>query len=90
MKKLLFAIILLSSPAFAVQPQKVITLENGVTLKRIKTPHGWLVATDGTYGSSITYVPDENHTWQLDKDLKQPKDKKEKKDEKYNRSNPTH
>lgn len=36
-------------------------LDNSV--KRLATPHGWLVK----YGArSVCYVPDENHEWRLD------------------------
>ena len=44
---------------------EMITFSGDATVRRTKTPHGWLVITDlgNRSGALPVYIPDSGHTW---------------------------
>jgi hypothetical protein len=49
----------------AVASWEVITFSGNATIRRTKTPKGWIVVTNSSRGGNVflVYIPDENHTW---------------------------
>lgn len=68
MKKLLL-LLLLSANCYAHDKANCEQVERGLSSSvwRCVTPEGWLVERVGINQSGLTYVPDKEHKWKLDK-----------------------